>query len=78
MPRSGRRGDLQVKSSDLHPGTTYDCRWPANLNGAIDYQVLMGKIIFVYVGTCSSELLRAETIHAVSRPALSRQQEISY
>ena len=45
------QGDLviyklnQATCTQYQVGPTYDCRWPANLNGAIDYQVLKGKIV---------------------------------
>ena len=45
------QGDLliyrlnQATCTQIEAGPTHDCRWPANLNGAMDYQVLQGKII---------------------------------
>eukprot|EP00731_Ephydatia_muelleri_P025230 Em0017g313a len=45
------QGDLviyklnQATCTQYQVGRTNDCRWPANLNGAMDYQVLKGKIV---------------------------------
>ncbi|KAL5479809.1 hypothetical protein EMCRGX_G023389 [Ephydatia muelleri] len=38
-------GRLNLNLVRANGGPTYDCRWPANLNGAMDYQVLKGNIV---------------------------------
>lgn len=35
----------QPKCSEYESGPTYDCRWPANLDAAMDYEILKGKVV---------------------------------